>query len=147
MSNKSAKHPQMTSYHARLASFDKKSWPHNKDTFIASPQALAETGFFYDPRPPSFLDRCVCFYCGVSLVGWEQTDFPRHEHLVHSPNCGFLEQPKKRQIPKFQQIYRQHFNELRQKHRETERDSQEKVGLIREIVFASLFEESSSQEP
>lgn len=38
-----------------------------------------------------FVDRrCICYWCGTSLVNWEKSDRPRDEHSRHSPECQLL---------------------------------------------------------
>ncbi|KAI0053230.1 inhibitor of apoptosis repeat-containing protein [Auriscalpium vulgare] len=86
----------MEVYTARLASFKdqrvkfasakryvKVSWPHPK-TFAATPEMLAEAGFYF---APTFEDRdnAVCFLCEKELSGWEEKDDP---FTVHWEKCG-----------------------------------------------------------
>ena len=44
-------------------------------TFVATPEKLASAGFFLCPRD-QYLDRSVCFCCGLALVRWESQDDP-----------------------------------------------------------------------
>ncbi|KAF2003719.1 inhibitor of apoptosis repeat-containing protein [Amniculicola lignicola CBS 123094] len=87
------------SYQARLDSFAVKkarrpsarskkptqnAWP------LTYPSAhdLAFAGFVWKPTSAS-PDNVQCFSCSCQLDGWEESDVPAHEHLTHSPNCGF----------------------------------------------------------
>ena len=49
---------------------------------------LSRAGFSYHPAPGS-PDNVVCFLCSVKLDGWEPTDNPLSEHLVHSSSCAW----------------------------------------------------------
>lgn len=71
---------------ARFASFT--TWPH-PPSFAATPAKLAKAGFFHHPSA-QFLDRSVCFCCGVALVRWEAADDPWTEHLKHCKTCPFV---------------------------------------------------------
>ena len=53
-----------------------------------SPNDLAYAGFQWAPSSAS-PDNVKCVYCDCQLDGWEETDVPAHEHLTHSPSCGF----------------------------------------------------------
>lgn len=44
-------------------------------SFVATPDKLASAGFFLCPRD-EYLDRCVCFCCGLALVRWDSQDDP-----------------------------------------------------------------------
>jgi hypothetical protein len=59
------------------SSFNLK-WPHPSH-FIATPETLAEAGFYYDP---SFEDRdsVTCFFCNKQLSEWEERDDPFDIH-------------------------------------------------------------------
>ena len=58
-------------------------WPH-PPTFKASPEALAEAGFFYNPSVDD-KDSVTCFECGKQLSEWEETDDPFD---LHWTKCG-----------------------------------------------------------
>ncbi|TFK39746.1 inhibitor of apoptosis repeat-containing protein [Crucibulum laeve] len=83
----------MESLQARIDSFSKSrrvknpskpsssvtvKWPH-PPTFRASPEALAEAGFYFNP---SFEDRdnVTCFACEKQLGNWEKDDDPFNIH-------------------------------------------------------------------
>ncbi|KAF2193830.1 inhibitor of apoptosis repeat-containing protein [Zopfia rhizophila CBS 207.26] len=93
--------PSLAVYQARLDSFlarpktrrasnrSKKpalpaAWPLPSPT----PAELACAGFVWKPTTES-PDNVICFCCNRQLDGWEASDNPAHEHLTHSPSCGF----------------------------------------------------------
>ncbi|KAG0301599.1 hypothetical protein BGZ98_008204 [Dissophora globulifera] len=80
----------MESADARLRSFTQKtrSWPHPQDKYIATPEKLADAGFYWRPSNNS-PDNVICFLCSKSLDGWADTDDPYDEHLSHSRLCGW----------------------------------------------------------
>eukprot|EP00475_Leptophrys_vorax_P010889 TRINITY_DN1744_c0_g1_i1.p1 TRINITY_DN1744_c0_g1~~TRINITY_DN1744_c0_g1_i1.p1 ORF type:complete len:246 (-),score=59.30 TRINITY_DN1744_c0_g1_i1:61-798(-) len=85
-------HPSFNTLEKRLRSFTAGKWPHPVDSesdFTATPFSLAFSGFFLEPRG-KLLDRCVCFSCGLALVGWEPADDPIVEHRIHGKNCAYL---------------------------------------------------------
>ncbi|KAI0317322.1 inhibitor of apoptosis repeat-containing protein, partial [Amylostereum chailletii] len=53
-------------------------WPH-PDTITATPSALAEAGFYYDPSWDD-QDNVSCFMCDKELAGWEEDDDPFQIH-------------------------------------------------------------------
>ncbi|KAG5918409.1 hypothetical protein E4U42_006870 [Claviceps africana] len=90
---------QYFTYEARLSSFQKSSkkrgstaggrgralsWPHKQ----IAPSSLAKAGFYFEPYAEN-PDNCACFLCGKGMDGWEAGDDPLHEHLKHSPTCGW----------------------------------------------------------
>ncbi|KAF9975342.1 hypothetical protein BGZ73_001063 [Actinomortierella ambigua] len=79
----------MWSFDNRLRSFEqgKQSWPH-PDTYLATPETLADAGFYWDPSRGS-KDNVVCFLCSKSLDGWSPDDDPGVEHLSHSRFCAW----------------------------------------------------------
>mmetsp|Transcript_24720 Transcript_24720/g.46173 ORF Transcript_24720/g.46173 Transcript_24720/m.46173 type:complete len:239 (-) Transcript_24720:416-1132(-) len=79
--------PAMAAFDARLSSFG-DSWPHGSSHY-ATPTLLAMSGFFHSPGG-QHRDRCICYHCGVALVGWEEDDEPSVEHRVHSPACPVI---------------------------------------------------------
>lgn len=60
------------------------AWPLS----APSPFDLAFAGFQWAPSSAS-PDNVKCVFCDCQLDGWEETDVPAHEHLTHSPNCGY----------------------------------------------------------
>ncbi|GAB5363459.1 hypothetical protein AAMO2058_000884800 [Amorphochlora amoebiformis] len=79
--------PAMRDFKMRLRSFG-EAWPH-RATHFATPTLLAMSGFFHSPGG-QHKDRCICYHCGVALVGWEEDDEPSTEHHLHSPNCPVI---------------------------------------------------------
>ncbi|KAK0347078.1 hypothetical protein LTR02_002530 [Friedmanniomyces endolithicus] len=59
-------------------------WTHE----LPSVEQLARVGFFFDPGPDT-PDNVQCFLCNVKLDGWEATDDPLAEHLMHAPACAW----------------------------------------------------------
>ncbi|XP_039267140.1 baculoviral IAP repeat-containing protein 8-like [Styela clava] len=77
--------PSYENRSTRLQSF--KNWPGH---IQATPEQLAEAGFFYlDDR-----DRCKCYYCNGGLQNWDFEDDPWTEHAKYFPRCEFLLQRK-----------------------------------------------------
>lgn len=50
---------------------------------------MVEGGWCYDPTP-EYEDGTTCFYCNLSLDGWEPKDDPREEHRRRRPICPFF---------------------------------------------------------
>jgi hypothetical protein len=85
-------YPGFNSLDKRIKSFSTFRWPHPTDMdseFCATPLTLAYAGFFLDPRG-KLTDRCVCFSCGLALVGWEPADDPVTEHRTHGKKCAYI---------------------------------------------------------
>lgn len=60
---------------ARKATFG-DSWPHeHKKGWKCKTLKMVEGGWCYDPAP-DVEDGVTCFYCGLSLDGWEPKDNP-----------------------------------------------------------------------
>ncbi|KAI0764888.1 hypothetical protein C8Q74DRAFT_1318439 [Fomes fomentarius] len=57
-------------------------WPHSS-SFKATPETLAEAGFYYNPEPDS-PDNVTCFMCRKTLGGWEPDDDP---FTIHYDKC------------------------------------------------------------
>jgi hypothetical protein len=88
---------EMEVYQARLESFHKQKrvkhsstkrtasvrWPH-ADDIAATPDALAEAGFFWAPTWED-RDNVACFLCNKELSGWEPADDPL---AVHFDKCA-----------------------------------------------------------
>src|SRR5215469_754999 len=66
------------------------SWPHEgRKGWKCKTKKMVEAGWCYDPSPE--YDDCVrCFYCDLSLDGWEPKDDPLDEHRRRSPECRFF---------------------------------------------------------
>eukprot|EP01083_Nonionella_stella_P046275 123879_1 len=81
-----AQYPELADPSVRISTFDEmpEMWPHR----VPSARTLARAGFFFSPSE-DMPDKCVCFHCGIALVGWEQSDVPALEHLVQAPTCHF----------------------------------------------------------
>ncbi|KAK8159787.1 hypothetical protein IWX90DRAFT_441328 [Phyllosticta citrichinensis] len=73
---------------ARKATF--VEWPHEgKRGWKCNIKSMVEAGWCFDPSP-EFDDGVSCFYCQLSLDGWESTDDPTEEHQRRSPRCPFF---------------------------------------------------------
>ncbi|KAK1060366.1 hypothetical protein LTR12_003681 [Friedmanniomyces endolithicus] len=59
-------------------------WTHELPTV----EQLVHAGFFFDPGPDT-PDNVQCFLCAVKLDGWEASDDPLAEHLLHAPACAW----------------------------------------------------------
>lgn len=51
---------------------------------------MVAAGWAFDPGPDGGEDGATCFYCSLSLDGWEPKDDPEEEHRKRSPECGFF---------------------------------------------------------
>jgi hypothetical protein len=74
-------HPKYAYYENRLSSFD--NWPIS---LKIRPIELSEAGFFYTGRG----DCTICFYCGLGLKDWEDSDDVWNEHARWSTKCNFV---------------------------------------------------------
>ncbi|KAF2138039.1 uncharacterized protein K452DRAFT_277733 [Aplosporella prunicola CBS 121167] len=73
---------------ARTATF--LNWPHeDKKGWKCKTKKMAEAGWCFDPSP-DYEDGVTCFYCLLSLDGWEPKDNPAEEHHRRSPDCSFF---------------------------------------------------------
>lgn len=50
---------------------------------------MAAAGF-YAKKIDGSVDNACCGFCGKSLDGWQETDVPWVEHVVHSPSCPLV---------------------------------------------------------
>lgn len=74
---------------ARTQTFN-DSWPHeSRKGWKCKTKKLVEAGWCYDPSP-EYDDGVRCFYCDLSLDGWEPKDDPLNEHRRRSPECHFF---------------------------------------------------------
>ncbi|KAK4991540.1 hypothetical protein LTR50_001734 [Elasticomyces elasticus] len=65
-------------------------WPHEgKKGWKCKVGKMVEAGWCYDPAP-EVEDGVTCFYCQLSLDGWEPKDNPLEEHRRRSPECLFF---------------------------------------------------------
>ncbi|KAK5748442.1 hypothetical protein LTS12_021517 [Elasticomyces elasticus] len=65
-------------------------WPHEgKRGWRCKVAKMAEAGWCHDPSPEDE-DGVTCFYCDVSLDGWEPKDDPWVEHERRTPGCQFF---------------------------------------------------------
>ena len=48
---------------------------------------MAKAGFLYRGSD----DRAICFYCGICLFQWADTDIPEIEHVTYWSACAYLE--------------------------------------------------------
>lgn len=80
---------------ARMGSFTFGSgWPHeHKKGWKCKSAKMVEAGWCWDPNPEVDEDNdgATCFYCDLSLDGWEPKDDPFEEHRRRSPGCRFFE--------------------------------------------------------
>ena len=77
---------------ARAATFSiGAGWPHeDKRGWRCKTSKMIEAGWTFDPSSEAE-DGVTCFYCTLSLDGWEPKDDPRVEHQRRSPDCPFFE--------------------------------------------------------
>lgn len=82
---------------ARRGTFEHNNeWPHeNKKGWKCKIQKMVEAGFCHDPAPivsgeEDDGDGVTCFYCTLSLDGWEPKDDPLQEHKRRTPDCAFF---------------------------------------------------------
>ncbi|KAG9740274.1 hypothetical protein KCU75_g16207, partial [Aureobasidium melanogenum] len=74
---------------ARTSTFG-DMWPHeHKKGWKPKVKQMVEAGWAYDPSPADE-DGATCFYCNMSLDGWEPKDSPLEEHRRREPNCLFF---------------------------------------------------------
>ncbi|KAH0372558.1 hypothetical protein KCU65_g1024, partial [Aureobasidium melanogenum] len=74
---------------ARTSTFG-DMWPHeHKKGWKPKIKQMVEAGWAYDPSPADE-DGATCFYCNMSLDGWEPKDSPLEEHRRREPNCLFF---------------------------------------------------------
>ena len=76
--------PSLESEETRILSFS-DNWPHRVDNL--SPERMAKAGFLYRGSD----DRAFCFYCGLSIYQWADTDIPEIEHAKYWSACAYLE--------------------------------------------------------
>ncbi|KAF2480031.1 hypothetical protein BDY17DRAFT_327018 [Neohortaea acidophila] len=79
----------------RKATFDVGAgWPHeSKRGWKCKVSKMVEAGWCMDLASPSEdegADGVTCFYCDLSLDGWEPKDDPMAEHRRRRPECPFL---------------------------------------------------------
>lgn len=73
-------------FDTRVRSF--KNWP--KVFSLYQTQSLSESGFFYT----GMSDKIECFFCGLRLCHWNDTENPLEHHAVWASNCPFLKMTK-----------------------------------------------------
>ncbi|KAI5211327.1 hypothetical protein AUEXF2481DRAFT_76499 [Aureobasidium subglaciale EXF-2481] len=74
---------------ARTSTFG-DMWPHeHKKGWKPKVKQMVQAGWAYDPSPADE-DGATCFYCNMSLDGWEPKDSPLEEHRRREPNCPFF---------------------------------------------------------
>ncbi|KAG8629014.1 hypothetical protein KVT40_002879 [Elsinoe batatas] len=75
---------------ARLETFG-SSWPYEKKRgWKPKSKKLAEAGWSMDPSLRAE-DGTTCFYCQLSLDGWEPKDDPIEEHRKRQESCPFFD--------------------------------------------------------
>ncbi|GBE87660.1 predicted protein [Sparassis crispa] len=74
---------------ARLETFTvNKSWPHDSvKGHGANSKKMAKAGFSYTPQSAGD-DTVTCFYCNLSLSGWDHDDDPTEEHVKREKKSG-----------------------------------------------------------
>lgn len=80
-------------YTARKQTFTTgNGWPHeSKKGWKCKVNKLVEAGWCWDPSPEGDEpDGVTCFYCNLSLDGWEPKDDPFVEHKRREPQCPFF---------------------------------------------------------
>ncbi|KAI5359377.1 hypothetical protein Slin14017_G102790 [Septoria linicola] len=80
-------------YTARKQTFTTgDGWPHeSKKGWKCKVNKLVEAGWCWDPSPEGDEpDGVTCFYCNLSLDGWEPKDDPFVEHKRREPQCPFF---------------------------------------------------------
>ncbi|KXT14848.1 hypothetical protein AC579_4087 [Pseudocercospora musae] len=81
-------------YDARKATFTVgHGWPHeNKKGWKCKITKLVEAGWCWDPSVDGDEpDGVTCFYCALSLDGWEPKDDPFVEHKRREPDCRYFQ--------------------------------------------------------
>ncbi|CAK3761337.1 Hypothetical predicted protein [Lecanosticta acicola] len=68
-------------------------WPHeHKKGWKCKISKLVDAGWSWDPHAEGEEgDGVSCFYCNMSLDGWEPKDDPFMEHKRRAPNCRFFQ--------------------------------------------------------
>nr|OQO26065.1 hypothetical protein B0A51_06997 [Rachicladosporium sp. CCFEE 5018] len=76
---------------ARRATFEVGTgWPHEtKRGWRCKIVKMVASGWCFDPSPDTE-DGATCFYCSLSLDGWEPKDDPMAEHRKRVPECPFF---------------------------------------------------------
>ncbi|KAK6440838.1 hypothetical protein LTR95_002939 [Oleoguttula sp. CCFEE 5521] len=76
---------------ARRATFEVGTgWPHEtKRGWRCKIAKMVASGWCFDPSPDTE-DGATCFYCSLSLDGWEPKDDPMAEHRKRVPECPFF---------------------------------------------------------
>ncbi|GAB1732941.1 hypothetical protein NU195Hw_g196t1 [Hortaea werneckii] len=76
---------------ARKGTFELgEGWCHEgKRGWRCKVNKMVESGWAFDPSPDTE-DGVTCFYCNLSLDGWEPKDDPFEEHKRRSPGCAFF---------------------------------------------------------
>lgn len=78
---------------ARHATFQSgNGWPHEgKKGWKCKISKMVDAGWAWDPNDESEdRDGVTCFYCNLSLDGWEPKDDPFVEHKRREPGCQFF---------------------------------------------------------
>lgn len=76
---------------ARRATFEAGTgWPHeDKRGWKCKTDNMVNAGWVCDPSPEAD-DGVTCFYCNLSLDGWEPKDDPFEEHKKRAEECPFF---------------------------------------------------------
>ncbi|KAK4543259.1 hypothetical protein LTR36_005809 [Oleoguttula mirabilis] len=77
---------------ARRGTFESgEGWIHEgKRGWKCKVSKMVDAGWTFDPSPETEPDGVTCFYCNLSLDGWEPKDDPFEEHRRRSPECAFF---------------------------------------------------------
>lgn len=70
-----------------------EGWPHeSKKGWKCKIAKMVDAGWCWDPADEGDgVDGVTCFYCGLSLDGWEPKDDPFTEHKRRTPACRYFE--------------------------------------------------------
>lgn len=92
-----ARYLEFQNFQQRVNSFSDK-FPIKGITSIE----FAEAGFY----SIGIQDYTRCFYCGIGLRGWDNTDIPWKQHAKFSSSCKYLLDKKGEEFVKSQQIFK-----------------------------------------
>ena len=76
--------PYFENEETQISSFS-EVWPHRVDNL--NPERMAKAGFLYRGSD----DQSICFYCGLCLYQWANTDIPEIEQVKYWSACAYLE--------------------------------------------------------
>ena len=76
--------PYFENEETRISSLS-DAWPYRVDNL--SPERMDKAGFLYRGSD----GRTICFFCGLCLYQWADTDIPEIEHVKYWSACAYLE--------------------------------------------------------